>query len=138
MSGNERVLVDVDLCRGCRRCEVLCSWNKNLSRGRAVVNPRSSGIRVRSDERDGVFEPVVCSQCSSADCLEACSHDALTRTDGVVVVDQELCVGCGDCTEVCSHIWLDPDSEVVVKCDLCGDSDPVCVDGCKHDVLRCI
>lgn len=134
------VEVDEEICRGCRRCEVVCSWNKNLRNGdKGLVNPRYSGIKVDSDEENGVYVPLVCNHCSSLDCLAVCDEGALKLNDeDMVVVIEEVCSGCGDCAEVCDYIWVSHGSEVAVKCNLCGDEDPACVDACKHDVLRCI
>ncbi|OUJ19288.1 Fe-S-cluster-containing hydrogenase component 2, HycB [Methanonatronarchaeum thermophilum] len=140
LSGDvSQIKVDMESCRGCRRCEIVCSWNKSRSFGeKGVTNPRRSGVKVKSDEKNGFYHPLVCDQCDSKDCLEVCDTRAITVDNGAIVVDFDLCSGCGRCTDVCDKIWIDPKSGVAVKCDLCGDEEPICVDACKHDVLRCV
>lgn len=53
-----------------------------------------------------------CAQCEPAPCEEACPADAITHTEqGVVVVDQELCLGCRFCVDACEAgalLWVDP------------------------------
>ena len=54
-----------------------------------------------------------------ADCVRACPFDALHMKDGVAVVDEAACTGCGRCVSVCPRglIELSPyDQPVFVAC----------------------
>jgi Fe-S-cluster-containing dehydrogenase component len=59
------------------------------------------------------------------------------REDGIVFVDQELCVGCKTCIQACpwgAPQW-NPETGKVVKCDYCKDRidqglKPACVSVC--------
>lgn len=50
--------INPEKCRGCRRCEVACSWTPS---GR--INPRLAGIRIWKDEGRGRDYPVINQQC---------------------------------------------------------------------------
>ncbi len=69
--------VDIEKCVGCRTCEVACSL-KNTG----TVNPTRSRIRIVRYEKQGEFHnfiPMVCQQCSTPLCLEACPVNAISR-----------------------------------------------------------
>ncbi|MTI82645.1 MAG: hypothetical protein FH756_01845 [Firmicutes bacterium] len=51
-------------CRGCRRCEVACSWDASLG----TVNPRMAGIRIMKLEEEGKDYPVLNQQCLDQFC----------------------------------------------------------------------
>jgi Fe-S-cluster-containing hydrogenase component 2 len=48
---------------------------------------------------------------------------------GLVVLREDVCTGCGLCEDACPFdaIWIDEQTSVAVKCDLC-DGAPVCVE----------
>jgi len=131
--------VDIEKCVGCRTCEVACSL-KNLGNS----NPTRSRIRVIRYERLGEFHnyvPMVCQQCSTPLCMEACPVKAISRnpeTDAMVV-DEDTCVGCKVCAMVCpiGGVSIDPVSHVAYKCDLC-DGDPECVKYCDVEAISYI
>ena len=76
--------------------------------------------------------------------MEACPVDAISkRTDGIVVIDEENCIGCGECIEVCpfSVIGIDPHKEVAQKCNLCVHRvekgiEPACVTVCEANAIH--
>ncbi len=50
----------------------------------------------------------VCKHCTSAACLEVCPTGALFRTEfGTVVVQQDVCNGCGYCVPACPYGVID-------------------------------
>jgi len=82
-----------------------------------------------------------CRLCEDAPCVTACPRKALSRaeTNGVIVVNDQLCNGCGWCIKVCDFgaIALDPKPTVNI-CDLCGDREegPACIEWCPEDALE--
>ncbi len=70
------------------------------------------------------------------DCKSVCVYDAVTIENGVAVIDQELCTGCGACEKACpkSIIQVLPDSDIPVV--LCENKDrgamtrKACTAGC--------
>lgn len=54
----------------------------------------------------------------------------------MVVLDAEVCIGCGECITDCPlhALALDEEKAIVFKCDLCG-GDPECVKWCTMGAL---
>jgi len=122
-------------CMGCHACEVACKQEHSLG-----VGPRL----VRVIERSPAFFPVYCHHCVKAPCKEACPVEAISRTEqGVVLIDEALCIGCKACVEACPFgaMQFDEDRELAVKCDMCVQRQAkgqrpacasVCPTGCIH------
>ena len=120
-------------CMGCHACEVACKQEHGLG-----VGPRL----VRVIEKFFEFVPVFCHHCAKAPCKQACPVDAISRNEqGIVLINNELCIGCRDCIEACPFgaMQYDDIGETAVKCDLCyerldaGDApacSKVCPTGC--------
>ncbi|MHA1769988.1 MAG: 4Fe-4S dicluster domain-containing protein [Candidatus Thorarchaeota archaeon] len=131
----EFLTVDIDLCTGCRNCELACSV-----RHTSTFNPRRARIQVIRDETRNLVIPVVCLQCEHPLCLEACPTGSLHYNEaGVLTVDETLCIGCGNCVTACKYggITLDPIERYAIKCDLCG-GDPACVSACEYGAIQLI
>ena len=77
--------------------------------------------------------------------MEVCPEDAITKreTDGIVLVDQDLCIGCQMCKDACPYgapQFEDDEDSDMQKCDLCLDrwpegKKPICVDACPTRAL---
>ncbi|MBA4422547.1 MAG: hypothetical protein C0390_05510 [Syntrophus sp. (in: bacteria)] len=71
--------------------------------------------------------------------MNICPTGALYRkeTDGMVLVHDDVCIGCSMCVSVCpaGAVTLDPVDGTATKCDLCG-GEPRCVAYCPAKVLR--
>src|SRR5262249_38275742 len=66
----------------------------------------------------------VCKHCTHAACLDVCPTGALFRTEfGTVVVQQDICNGCGYCVPACPYGVIDRRHEDgrVWKCTMCYD-----------------
>ena len=120
-------------CSRCRMCELMCAF-----RHHHVGNPKRSRIRVTSLGR-GVDIPVTCLNCEDPPCMNVCPTGALSRNDrdAMVMVNDDLCIGCTMCVNACpaGAVFLDPVEGVARKCDLCG-GDPQCVKYCPAGVLQ--
>jgi formate dehydrogenase iron-sulfur subunit len=86
----------------------------------------------------------VCKHCTHAACLEVCPTGALFRTEfGTVVVQEDVCNGCGYCVPACPFGVLDkrkPDGRVW-KCTLCydrlkDDKEPACAQACPTNSIQ--
>ncbi len=128
------IVCDPEKCTGCRICELACSIAKE-----GTFAPLLSRIRnVR-------IEPIVmmtisCRLCQDPPCVIACPRKALSQSPetGIILVDEDLCDGCGWCIEACPFgaISLNPATKVVVICDLCQDlEEPQCVKYCPKEAL---
>ena len=65
----------------------------------------------------------VCKHCTHAACLDVCPTGALLRTEfGTVVVQEDVCNGCGYCVSACPYGVIDQrPTGTVGKCTLCYD-----------------
>ena len=86
----------------------------------------------------------VCKHCTHAGCLDVCPTGALFRTEfGTVVVQQDICNGCGYCVPACPYGVIDrrPDDGRAHKCTLCYDRlqdgmEPACAKACPTDSIQ--
>jgi len=86
----------------------------------------------------------VCKHCTSAACLEVCPTGALFRTEfGTVVVQDDVCNGCGYCVPACPFGVIDrrEDSGLAGKCTMCydrlkGGLMPACAKACPTESIQ--
>ncbi len=86
----------------------------------------------------------VCKHCTHAACLDVCPTGALFRTEfGTVVVQEDICNGCGYCVVACPYGVIDQrkDDGRVFKCTLCYDRigdglEPACAKACPTDSIQ--
>jgi formate dehydrogenase iron-sulfur subunit len=86
----------------------------------------------------------VCKHCTEAACLEVCPTGALFRTEfGTVVVQEDVCNGCGYCVSACPFGVLEQrkDDGRVWKCTLCydrlkDDLEPACAKACPTNSIQ--
>lgn len=119
------MVIDQDRCVGCWSCCVSCKqlhnqpdgvwWNRILTTAPndQVDRPPSGGSAYAGniDEPQGVYpdlrmayRPMACQQCEDAPCVKACPVQAtFRRSDGVVLIDFDRCIGCHTCVAVCPY-----------------------------------
>ena len=124
---------DIDLCTGCKSCEVACA---------RVYGEK----RISVDLFDGKFPiTAMCRHCETAPCLTVCPKDAITRDEktGAVHVNENMCVGCSSCVIACpfGDLQFQERRHVSTKCNLClsrlNDGEkPVCVLTCPTGALK--
>lgn len=139
----KKLLVDVDRCVGCYSCEVACKQEHRIPVGIKRVNLNVIGPRIVAGSLRSDFVPVFCMHCDKPPCVEACPNGSLyKRSDGVVLLNAEQCIGCLYCIEACPFgaIQHNAEKHVVEKCDLCvhltdKGSEPPCV---KHCMGQCL
>jgi carbon-monoxide dehydrogenase iron sulfur subunit len=129
------VSLDINKCVGCRICEYVCSLEKNKS-----FNPTRSRIRMLRIYPH-TNAALNCRLCEDAPCVSACPRKALTQSEknGVIIVDDDLCDGCGWCIAACNFgaIFIDQ-KKVARMCDLCAarEDGPSCVEWCPEKALE--
>ena len=103
----------------------------------------ATGTEGRTDFR-WLMASDVCKHCTHAGCLDVCPTGALVRTEfGTVVVQQDICNGCGYCVSGCPYGVIDrrPHDGRAQKCTLCYDRlrnglEPACAKACPTDSIQ--
>jgi formate dehydrogenase iron-sulfur subunit len=86
----------------------------------------------------------VCKHCTHAACLDVCPTGSLFRTEfGTVVVQEDICNGCGYCVPACPYGVIDVRKEDgrAFKCTLCYDrlkegQTPACAQACPTESIQ--
>ncbi len=133
------LVIDLDICVGCHACAVNCKeWNSGgVSAPLTDRDPYGAdpvGVwfnRVHSFEAgDGeegrtVHFPRSCLHCEEPACVTVCPTGASYKRaeDGIVLVDEDICIGCKLCSWACPYgaREFDDDAGVMKKCTLCID-----------------
>lgn len=134
------MVIDLRQCFNCKTCEVVCSQTNEVpKRSRRTVfdfgvNKDTGGVRISL--------PMSCMQCAEPPCLDVCPTTATyQRSDGIVSIDNDMCIGCGYCIVGCpynarsiihsnDHLYKNEAVEnspvdsilgICTKCDFCAD-----------------
>lgn len=152
------LVIDLDTCVGCQACVTACKGWNDQGQGLSDQNPygadpsgaflnRVHTYQVQPEEGTAqiIAFPRSCLHCEDAPCVPVCPTGASYKRveDGIVLVNEDACIGCGLCAWACPYgaRELDAAQGVMKKCTLCvdriynenlpeEDREPACVRTC--------
>ena len=157
------MVIDLSKCKKALKCQEACHHHHNTS-------PEQEYLKIykMQDSPDAApyWMPKPCLQCEHPPCVKVCPVDAtFKREDGIVLIDNERCIGCRFCMAACPYStrvfnWTEPPEPTegsthhthgpetslprrkgtVSKCDFCPDMIrdgklPHCVSACPNGVF---
>ncbi|MCI8513545.1 MAG: 4Fe-4S dicluster domain-containing protein [Lachnospiraceae bacterium] len=133
---------DLTRCTGCKTCQIACKDKNRLDIGTIFRNVRDFETG-RYPDVDCYHYSSSCNHCETPACLTICPTGAIYKADdGAVIIDAELCDGCGKCAEICPYEVpkILPEG-IAGKCDSCKvrrdkGENPLCVDACQTRCLK--
>ena len=132
------MLIDTRRCVGCHACSVSCKaeFDVPLGETRSWVEYIEKGT---FPDVKRAFLPRLCNQCSEPQCVPVCPTNATWKRaeDGIVVVDEDVCIGCKYCVQACPYDarFINTVTGNADKCDFCihrvsQGLEPACVESC--------
>jgi Fe-S-cluster-containing dehydrogenase component len=156
------MVVDLARCKNARKCVSACQKMHHLPEDKEWLSVK---LMKDSDKAAPYWFPKTCFHCDNPPCVKVCPVDAtFKRQDGLVLIDNERCIGCKFCMAACPYStrvfnWEEPDQHIeqqhpdyspetsvpsrvgtVEKCDFCPDMVrqgllPDCVTACPNGVF---
>jgi Fe-S-cluster-containing dehydrogenase component len=156
------MVVDLARCKNARKCISACQkWHYRPEETEWLTVK----LMKDSDKSAPYWFPKQCFHCDNPPCVKVCPVDAtFKREDGIVLIDNERCIGCKFCMAACPYStrvfnWDEPEMPLdirqwtanpetnipakvgtVEKCDFCPDRTregllPPCVEACPNGVF---
>ena len=156
------MVIDLSRCKNARKCISACQNMHYLPKDHEWIKVK---LMQESEETAPYWMPKTCYHCDEPPCTKVCPVGAtFKRDDGIVLVDNERCIGCKFCMNACPYgarifNWEKPKGipqeildrpyniesgapqifGTVGKCDFCPDMTrkgmlPDCVTACPNGV----
>jgi molybdopterin-containing oxidoreductase family iron-sulfur binding subunit len=156
------MVIDLAKCDGCAKCTEACQKMHFTPTDREWIKV----FKMQDSETTpSYWLPKPCFHCDNPPCTKVCPVNAtFKREDGIVLIDNERCIGCRFCMAACPYSsrffnWEKPDQPTelanveyspergnprrigtVEKCDFCPDmirqgKMPACVSSCPMNVI---
>ncbi|MDH5366481.1 MAG: 4Fe-4S dicluster domain-containing protein, partial [Cyclobacteriaceae bacterium] len=154
------MVVDLARCRNARKCISACEHHHQITPDRPYIKV----LRMQDNKESAPYwMPKKCFHCDNPPCVKVCPVGATyKRSDGLVLIDNERCIGCRFCMAACPYSarvfnWGEPKAQethhgyspetsipsqigTVEKCDFCPDmlrqnKVPHCITSCPNGAL---
>jgi Fe-S-cluster-containing dehydrogenase component len=105
------MVIDLSRCRNARKCVNACQSAHHLRPYEYHINTLIMQESVNTPE---YYMPKTCQHCDNPPCVSVCPVDAtFKRQDGIVLIDNERCIGCRFCMAACPYSarmfhWQEP------------------------------
>ncbi len=156
------MVIDLGKCRNARKCITACQKMHHIPEEKEWLQVK---LMKDNDGAAPYWFPKTCFHCDNPPCVKVCPVDAtFKRTDGLVLIDNDRCIGCKFCMAACPYStrvfnWGEPETieaanlatytpetsspskhSTVEKCDFCPDMArqgklPDCVTACPNGVF---
>jgi molybdopterin-containing oxidoreductase family iron-sulfur binding subunit len=156
------MVIDLSRCKNLKKCQTACNKAHFVGEGQNWIKVHAMK---ESEHTAPYWQPTTCMHCDEPPCVKVCPVDAtFKRSDGVVLIDNERCIGCRFCMAACPYStrvfnWEKPILPIAVensgysaetscpprigtvsKCDFCPDMVrkgelPHCVSACPNGVF---
>lgn len=133
------MVIDSSKCIDCKACVVSCKVANNTPEGFSRNWIKASEPDFAAGTKPVThFQPGACMHCEAPTCVDACPTGATYKNaDGIVMIDETLCIGCGNCIPSCPYgaRFRNPQKRTADKCNYCPERRaagllPACVDTC--------
>jgi len=97
------MVIDLDKCSACQTCTVACKVENGLGPAinRVVIVEKESGVY---PDVKRIYIPKRCMNCKDPQCIKVCPSGATAqRSDGIVNIDKDKCIGCRYCVIACPY-----------------------------------
>lgn len=138
--------IDAARCIGCFTCAMACK--NQYHQPETVIWRQVYPIKEEIyPHRERAFYSLACNHCENPTCLNVCPVVAYSKreADGIVVHDQEKCIGCGNCIRSCPYgvPRYNPVLKKAEKCSFCWQRidaglKPQCVQSCPVEALQIV
>ncbi len=105
------MVIDLSKCRNARKCISACQNAHDLKPEQFHINTLHMQ---ETPETAPFYMPKPCMHCDNPPCVSVCPVDAtFKRNDGIVLIDNERCIGCRFCVAACPYSarifhWTEP------------------------------
>ncbi len=131
------MVLDLRKCIGCQACTSVCKVENDVPADQFRTFVTETEVGFFPDVRKA-FLPQLCNHCEEPACVPVCPTGAtFKREDGIVVVDNTVCWGCGYCISACPYDkrFFNKRTKTADKCNFCAQRVdaglmPACVETC--------
>jgi Fe-S-cluster-containing dehydrogenase component len=116
------MVVDLAKCKNALSCQSACNKSHYITGDNAWLKVYKMQ---ESKETAPYWMPTTCQHCDQPACVTVCPVDAtFKRRDGLVLIDNERCIGCRFCMAACPYSarifnWSEPDQgEITLNLDM--------------------